>query len=68
MFNVSTMCMVKLYPTFFETVNMQAEHKLASQTMVFTFAECQRVGLGISSVTECGVTLCELSEGMTGYI
>ena len=57
MFNVSTLCRVKLYPTFFETVNIQAEHKLASQTMVFTFMECQRVCLGISSVTDCGGTL-----------
>ena len=29
---------------------------------------CQSVGLGISSVTDCGVYACEVSKGRTAYL
>ena len=39
-----------------------------SQTMVVKLVNCQMVGLGISSVTDDGVYVCRVSEGMIGYI
>ena len=33
-----------------------------------TLVKCQRVVLGISTVTDCGVYVCEVSEGRAWYI
>ena len=41
---------------------------LGSLTVVFTLVMCQWIGLCISSITDCGVYACGVSEGRTVYI